>query len=140
MAFTIPDTPNGALGFALFAFVLAFVSASLIGLALAAFPLLNRLGSGARKGAHRAQREDAEIVPGEHIAAISAALAAVLGSHRIVRIEPAYHGSVWRAESRAAQHGSHAVSHPGASQRQPDNHTGNSHGTEIQNNSRRPAV
>jgi hypothetical protein len=45
-------------------------------------------------------------VPAAHIAAISAALAAVVGSHRIVRVQ-ALHGRGWSAEGRAQHHTSH---------------------------------
>lgn len=49
-----------------------------------------------------------EGVPGPHLAAIAAAVHAVLGAHRIVRIEEARAGSGWTAEGRAAHHASHA--------------------------------
>jgi hypothetical protein len=134
MGLNIPDTLDGAVAFGLFAFIVTLVSISLIGLGLAAFPLLNRFGSArVRKIAQRKQAPSSETadIDGAHIAAISAAVATVLGPHRIVRIEPVNHGLSWQAEGRAAQHGSHAISHPGASQRQPENHTGNSYGTQV---------
>ena len=144
MVLTIPDTLDGALVFGISAFILALASGFLIGLILAAFPLLNRSGSAPAKIAHSQSPLpvfEQEIAEGHHIAAISAAIATMMGPHRIVHIEPLHHhGLGWQAEGRAAHHGSHAFSHPGAFQRQPDNNTGNSHGTEIQNHSRRPAI
>jgi oxaloacetate decarboxylase beta subunit len=148
MGLNVPDTLSGALVFGISAFALAFASAALIGLVLAAFPLLNRIGSApAAKTLHRQAaapaQEQGEIAEDYHVAAISAAVAAMIGPHRIVHIEPLHHGLGWQAEGRsrhhgshaAAHHGSHAVSHPGA-----HNHTGNNHGTEVQNYGRRPTV
>jgi hypothetical protein len=133
MNFTIPNTPDGALAFGIAAFLLAFVLTSIIALALAAIPLLR--GSGAAPAPKAERRKPGtpapkpeEIVSEHEVAAISAAVAAMIGAHRIVHIEPAYQGLGWQSEGRAAHHGSHAVSHSGAPQRQPDNHIGNSHG------------
>jgi hypothetical protein len=132
MGLNIPDTLNGALLFGGFAFVVALASISLIGLGLAALPLLNPAAA-PRKSAQRrtASRPETAEIDGDHIAAISVVVAAITGPHRIVRIEPVHHGVGWQAEGRAAQHGSHAISHPGASQRQHENHIGNSHGTQV---------
>jgi hypothetical protein len=131
MGFNIPDTLDGALVFAIAGFILAFVSISLIALVVAALPLLNRFApSSAKAGRVRPPapaQSKAEIVSEYEVAAISAAVAAMVGAHRIVHIEPAP-GLGWQAEGRAAHHGSHAVTHSGAAARQPDNHTGNSHG------------
>jgi hypothetical protein len=46
----------------------------------------------------------------DHVAAISAAVYAVIGAHRIVHIEERRHGE-WTVEGRLAHHASHAVSH-----------------------------
>ncbi len=43
----------------------------------------------------------------QHIAAISAAIYACIGEHRIVHIEDAAHGAGWAAEGRLAHHVSH---------------------------------
>ena len=137
-----PGMMNSVFDFSALAFLLTFVIAFGIGLILAAFPLLNRLGPAftakSRKKSARA-RDEADTLPDSQIAVISAAVAAMIGQHRIVRIEPVNHGHGWQTEGRAAHHGSHAVFHPGATQRQPDNE-GNRHGTEIQNHSRRPRI
>ncbi len=47
-------------------------------------------------------------VPQEHLAVITAAVATMMGAHRIVRIEAASRGFGWTAEARAAHHLSHA--------------------------------
>jgi Na+-transporting methylmalonyl-CoA/oxaloacetate decarboxylase gamma subunit len=46
-------------------------------------------------------------VPQEHLAVISAAVAAMLGAHRIVRIEAPSRGYSWTAEARSVHHTSH---------------------------------
>ncbi|MCP5196198.1 MAG: hypothetical protein H6974_05365 [Gammaproteobacteria bacterium] len=47
-------------------------------------------------------------VPQEHLAVISAAVAAMLGAHRIVHIEALARGYSWTAETRSVHHTSHA--------------------------------
>ncbi|MDG4595045.1 MAG: OadG family transporter subunit [Candidatus Contendobacter sp.] len=47
-------------------------------------------------------------IPQEHIAVITAAVAAMMGAHRIVRIEMASRGFGWTAEARTTHHTSHA--------------------------------
>ncbi len=135
MTHYLPEALSGALAVSILALV-----TSVIAVVLAAFPLLRRLRSArskkiadrqaAEKAAEQAAAGQAAIAE-DHVAAISAAVAATLGAHRIVRIEPAHHGIGWQAEGRAAHHGSHALSHPGTSHNQ-----GNNHGTEVQNHSR----
>ncbi len=51
-------------------------------------------------------------VPQEHIAAIAAAVAAMMGAHRIVHIEAASRGFGWTAEARTVHHTSHAPRAP----------------------------
>lgn len=46
-------------------------------------------------------------VPQEHIAAISAAVAMMMGAHRIVHIEMANRGFGWTSEARTTHHTSH---------------------------------
>lgn len=46
-------------------------------------------------------------VPQEHIAVIAAAVASMMGAHRIVRIETASHSYGWTSEVRATHHTSH---------------------------------
>ncbi len=51
-------------------------------------------------------------VPQEHLAVIAAAVAAMMGAHRIVRIEAASRGFGWTAEARTVHHTSHAPRAP----------------------------
>ncbi len=92
MVLNIPDTQDGVLVFGISAFILALASSSLIGLILGAFPLLNRLRSAPAARVAHSQPPlpvyEQDIAEGHHIAAISAALAAMVGPHRIVHIEP----------------------------------------------------
>lgn len=50
-------------------------------------------------------------VPGEHVAAIAAAIYALIGEHRILHIHDAHRHDGWVAEGRLAHHHSHAVDH-----------------------------
>ena len=47
-------------------------------------------------------------IPQEHLAVITAAVAAMMGTHRIVHIEMASRGFGWTAEARTVHHTSHA--------------------------------
>lgn len=47
-------------------------------------------------------------IPQEHLAVITAAVAAMMGAHRIVHIEAASRGFGWTAEARTVHHTSHA--------------------------------
>ena len=51
-------------------------------------------------------------VPQEHLAVIAATVAAMMGAHRIVRIEMANRGFGWTAEARTTHHTSHAPRAP----------------------------
>ena len=51
-------------------------------------------------------------IPHEHLAVISAAVAAMMGAHRIVRIETSGRGYSWTAEARTVHHTSHAPRAP----------------------------
>jgi hypothetical protein len=113
----IPDTLEGALILSLIDFFLSFVVISFIGVVLAGFPLLNRAGARlsrprprlAHKGTVQARpaAQDQEI-PIEHVAVITAAVASMLGPHRIVRIGHAGRTTGWTAEGRQVQHLAHA--------------------------------
>jgi len=112
----VPDTINGALLLSLIDFFLSFIIISFIGFVLATLPLLNRLGPGvADQIQHQPPpvllREPVDMTAEDHVAAISAAIAAIVGAHRIVHIEPAHLGGGWLAEGRTAHHGSHDVGH-----------------------------
>jgi hypothetical protein len=56
-------------------------------------------------------RTSVDEVQADHVAAIAAAVFAMIGSHRIVRIERTRRGVEWSAEGRLAQHASHDISH-----------------------------
>ncbi|MDS4020811.1 MAG: OadG family protein [Candidatus Competibacter sp.] len=47
-------------------------------------------------------------IPQEHLAVITATVAAMMGAHRIVHIEMAGRGFGWTAEARTVHHTSHA--------------------------------
>ena len=51
-------------------------------------------------------------IPQEHLAAITAAVAAMMGAHRIVHIEMASRGFGWTSEARTVHHTSHAPRAP----------------------------
>lgn len=51
-------------------------------------------------------------VPPEHLAAITAAVATMMGAHRIVHIAAATRGFGWTAEARTVHHTSHAPRAP----------------------------
>lgn len=53
----------------------------------------------------------ARVPPGEHVAAIAAAVYAFMGAHRIVHIEERSRSRSWTAEGRTAHHVSHNVPH-----------------------------
>jgi hypothetical protein len=115
MDITVPDTLNGAFLLSIIDFFLSFVVISFIGFVLAAFPLLNRADVTAKIQQQLPPedlREEVDMTANDHVAAISAAAAAIVGAHRIVRIDPGRQGPAWLAEGRAAHHGSHA--HPGS--------------------------
>ena len=51
-------------------------------------------------------------IPQEHLAVITAAVAAMMGAHRIVHIEMASRGFGWTSEARTVHHTSHAPRAP----------------------------
>ena len=51
-------------------------------------------------------------IPQEHLAVITAAVAAMMGAHRIVRIDAPGRGYSWTAEARSVHHTSHAPRAP----------------------------
>lgn len=54
-----------------------------------------------------AARPIAAGIPQEHIAVIAAAVASMMGAHRIVHIEMANRGFGWTSEARTTHHTSH---------------------------------
>ena len=91
------------------AIAISLVVAFLIkGIALAV-PLLRR----APKPEARPEASPAAsaTVPPEHVAAIAAAAAAMVGEHHIIHIEDRGRDAVWTAEGRMIHQTSHAISH-----------------------------
>lgn len=115
----IPDTLQGALILSLIDFFLSFVVISFIGLVLSGFPLLNRFEAwasrvGTTAGAGAAEKSSTQPAPTkdrdtpiEDVVAISAAIAAVVGKHRILSIEPQRSHAPWSVGGRLAHHNSH---------------------------------
>ena len=116
MTTLVPDTLNGAILISIIDFFLSFVVISFIGFVLAAFPLLNQLGPGIAAKIQQqtppvSAREPVDMTADDHVAVISSAIAAIVGAHRIVHLEPSHHGGAWQAEVRTAHHSSHDVEH-----------------------------
>lgn len=112
----IPDTMQGALILSVIDFFLSFVVISFIGFVLAGFPLLNSIAERlARAPEPEKKVESAPVsapvadsdVPIEHVIAISAAVAAMVGEHRILNIEPTPSSTRWSLAGRLAHHNSH---------------------------------
>lgn len=120
----IPDTLQGALLLSVIDFFLSFFVISFIGLVLAGFPVLNRIGgwvtarSRAAAAAKKARlpRPASPAAPAanpeiplEDVVAITAAVAVIMGEHVILHIEPQRSaGTGWLVAGRQGQHLSHA--------------------------------
>ncbi len=94
-----------SLGIYALAIAISFVIAALIKGIVLALPLLTRQRPPAAEALPAAP-----AVPPEHVAAISAAVAAMLGERHIVHIEDRGRGAVWTAEGRMLHQTSHSVS------------------------------
>ncbi len=87
------------------AIVISFLVAALIRGIVVALPLLRR-----REAAReQPSAEPAAAVPPEHVAAIAAAVAAVVGPRHIIHIEDRGRAAAWTAEGRMIHQTSHAV-------------------------------
>jgi hypothetical protein len=109
----IPDTLEGALLLSAIDFFLSFMIIAGIGFVLALLPLLNRVvrvSVQAQPVPDMSERVDMEAE--DHLVAIAAAVYAMIGTHRILRIEPASRDVGWVASGRLAHHVSHARPHP----------------------------
>lgn len=95
-------------GIYLLAIAISLVVALLIKGVVVALPLFE--GRGRRAQVAVAPVLAAGAVPPEHVAAITAAIAAVIGEHHILHIEDRGRGRVWTAEGRMMHHTSHTVS------------------------------
>ena len=110
----IPDTLQGALILSAIDFFLSFVIISGIGVVLALFPLMNRVGKARVKSRRKTDQRDAVAseVDEQHVAVIAAAVYATMaGAYRIVSIEPARREGDWVTEGRVAHHLSHLPRH-----------------------------
>ena len=87
------------------AIVISFMVAVLIKGIVVALPLLRR------RGAAQAQPPamPAAVVPPDHVAAITAAVAAVMGPSHIIHIEDRGRAAAWASEGRMMHQTSHAV-------------------------------
>jgi len=87
------------------AIVIAFLVAALIKGIVVALPLLRR-----REAARPQPAEPAAgVIPASHIAAITAAVATVVGPRHIIHIEDLGRRSTWAGEGRMMHQTSHAV-------------------------------
>ncbi len=89
------------------AIVISFAVALLIKGIVHALPLLRR--SPKAEAAPDPAAVPDLAVPPEHVAAISAAAAAMIGEHHIIHIEDPGRGAVWTAEGRMIHQTSHAI-------------------------------
>jgi heme/copper-type cytochrome/quinol oxidase subunit 2 len=65
------------------------------------------------KPAHAVAAQPAMVgIPQEHLAVIAATVAAMMGAHRIVRIDAPGRGYSWTAEARSVHHTSHVPRGP----------------------------
>ncbi len=87
------------------AIVISFLVAALIWGIVVALPLLRRREAVQQKPS----AEPAAAVPPEHVAAIAAAVAAIVGPRHIIHIEDRGRAAAWTAEGRIMHQTSHAV-------------------------------
>ncbi len=87
------------------AIVISFLVAALIWGIVVALPLLRRREPVPEKPSAK----PAAAVPPEHVAAIAAAVAAIVGPRHIIHIEDRGRAAAWTAEGRIMHQTSHAV-------------------------------
>ncbi len=87
------------------AIVISFLVAALIRGIVVALPLLRRREAVQEKSSAK----PAAAVPPEHVAAIAAAVAAIVGPRHIIHIEDRGRAAAWTAEGRIMHQTSHAV-------------------------------
>jgi hypothetical protein len=93
------------------AIVVSFMVAGLIRLLVAATARMKSV-TALSPGAQEALVCPVDVgIPDTDVAAIAAAVAAMIGAHRIVHIAEGGHGHTWTAEGRLAHHTSHALPH-----------------------------
>ena len=93
------------------AIVISFVVAGLIRLIVVVLPKISR----AREAAPASEAQSAApadtTVPAAHVAAITGAVACIVGPRHIIHIEDSGRGGVWTAEGRLLHQTSHNVPH-----------------------------
>jgi hypothetical protein len=104
----IPDSVYGAVLLSVIDFFLSFVVISFIGFVLALFPYLNRTGKALQSTPVAVSVMPARDENAEHAAVIAAAIYAMLGVRRIVRIGEARPAPGWTLQHRVRLHTSHA--------------------------------
>ena len=106
----IPDSVQGAILLSVIDFFLSFVVISGIGVVLALFPYLNRLNTKLQGTPVSVSVMPERDQYAEHAAVIGAAVFAMLGAHRLVRIgeAPGRGAAGWTAQIRSRLHTSHA--------------------------------
>jgi hypothetical protein len=104
----IPDSVYGAVLLSIIDFFLSFIVISFIGVVLALFPYLNRTGKALQATPVAVSVMPERDVNAEHAAVIAAAIYAMLGVRRIVRIGEARPTAGWTSQVRARLHTSHA--------------------------------
>jgi len=93
------------------AIVVSMGAAVIIKLIVVALGAVERKTTVAPAASRPAVAAVVEGVPVEHMAAIAAAICAVVGEHRILRIQDAHRHEGWVAEGRLAHHHSHSLDH-----------------------------
>ena len=88
------------------AIVISLLVAALIKGIVVALPLVERR----REKSVAKGPAPTAVVPSEHVAAITGAIAAVMGERHIIHIEDRRAGAVWSAEGRMIHQTSHAIS------------------------------
>ena len=89
------------------AIVISFVVATLIWGIVKALPLMQRPGQA--ETPKPAAAPAVAAIPAEHVAAITAAVAAVTGTRHIIHIEDQSRAALWTSEGRMMHQTSHAV-------------------------------
>lgn len=97
-------------GIFLLAAAISMVVALLIKGVVVALPLIEGRAKPASGAATAEPMPTSGPVPPEHIAAVSATIAAMIGEHHILHIEDRGRGGVWTAEGRMMHHTSHTFS------------------------------
>ena len=108
----IPDTVHGAVLLSVIDFFLSFVVIAFIGVVLALFPHLNRIGKALQATPVAVAVMPAEDEGARQAAVIAAAIHSMLGVRRIVRIGEPRPATGWTRQARTRLHTSHTPRNP----------------------------